>query len=754
MDVPVSLSVIDSEFMAEQGLTDLQDISTYVPNAGVRSSRGAAAAIRGFTTSSLNKAFDQSVGLVVDGTPYNRAPYLEMGLFDVSRIEVLRGPQGHLFGKSSSAGVLNIITARPTDEYTGFVDGQLGELGRRRGEAAVGGPLVAGVVNFRIAALYDGEDGLIENTFARVRPDVPPTLRDKEIYAGRAKLLFPDVWGTEIGLSFERMHIDYNSTGAELGPMTPGSVDFWNDFDPNLDSTAGNYRTSQDGPDDQTDVATIFSLDWRTTVAGWDVSLLVSHATLDSKLNVDFDFLPAAMIHVPSRDDNPQTTVEVRTVSPTLAGLLGLSSLFGLDLGGTDLTVGAFYQNRRLVDDKTSIEINTPLLLLAAVAAGDSSPFPLGLNPSDLPGDLGIESSTMFFGQNANAFAAFSNLEWRFWPKWSLTSGLRLSVENKKAVWKRIFPSPTHIIFTQSLNWREFELRDERTDFDVVPKIALGFRPTDGISVFASWTKGIKGSGFNDTASGPSGPEREFEKEQVTQWEIDSRWTLLDGRLGGGLTLYRMDLEDFQLITSRPQDLVQVVENIGLLRAQGIEVDATALPFPELTVIGTLGLNDATYIEFPFGPCPLSQPDIDGDGDPRCDFAGRQLVGTPRWNISMTPILSLAVESILPALVKLLPGALGDVVFETSITGVYLDATHIGNNPFDRRANREKLFVFGGRMGFLDPGKGWSVSLHGRNLTDEYINVARFEISGLPDNYFNAPEPGRLLFGQVRYQFQ
>ena len=78
-DVPVSITVIQHDFIAEQGMVDIQDVSRYSPNTAVRSSRAAAASIRGFTTSSLNKAFDQSVGLVIDGVPYNRTPFLELG---------------------------------------------------------------------------------------------------------------------------------------------------------------------------------------------------------------------------------------------------------------------------------------------------------------------------------------------------------------------------------------------------------------------------------------------------------------------------------------------------------------------------------------------------------------------------------------------------------------------------------------------------------------------------------------------------
>ena len=430
------------------------------------------------------------------------------------------------------------------------------------------------------------------------------------------KLEAPDLLGSRFGFSAEHFQIDYNSTGGELKSMTADAAAFFRDVDPNLDTRLGNYTTSMNGPDDQQDEITIVRGDWTTSIRGWDVNLFASHSLLRSRLTVDFDSLPVSLISVPSRDDNPQTTVELRAVAPPVQGFLGLPSLLGASLGSTDFTGSLFYQNRQLVDDRTTIEIDTTRLVAASVAndldpspdTGSAAP-PLGIGAGDVPSL--IESSTMFFGQNANTFAAFGNLEWHFLPRWTLVAGLRFNVENKKAVWKRVFTTPTHVVFTQSLNWREFEMRDERTDFDFVPKVAVGWKPIDGVRLFASWTKGVKGGGFNDTASGPSELERTFDRERVEQWEIDSRWNLLDGKLAAGLTLFRMELRDFQLITTRPQDVVH---------------------------------NDAHFIEFPFGACALSFPDTDGDGDARCDYAGVPFA--PNWIITFTPAVSLPLEDL------------------------------------------------------------------------------------------------------------
>lgn len=155
-EVPISMSVVDDEFMSEQGITDFRDLSQFVPNVAIDArGRFPDVRIRGFGSPVFNKAFEQGVGLVIDGVAYGVRPYFQGPLFDLDRVEVLRGPQGTLFGKNTTAGLLNVVTKQPTDDFTGVFALELGEIGRRRFEGALGGPLVAKLVNFRIAGLSD-----------------------------------------------------------------------------------------------------------------------------------------------------------------------------------------------------------------------------------------------------------------------------------------------------------------------------------------------------------------------------------------------------------------------------------------------------------------------------------------------------------------------------------------------------------------------------------------------------------------------
>ena len=177
IDVPISMSVLDDQLIAEEGIKDLRDVSLYVPNVSFRTNAVLPDfRIRGFGSNPVNAAFEQSVGLAIDGVPYTRKAYFQGGLFDVARVEILRGPQGTLFGKNTTAGLVNIATKDPTDEYTGVLDVQGGSYDFRRIETGIGGPLIKGLVNFRIAGLLDERDGYLENTTAKVVSTAPESL--------------------------------------------------------------------------------------------------------------------------------------------------------------------------------------------------------------------------------------------------------------------------------------------------------------------------------------------------------------------------------------------------------------------------------------------------------------------------------------------------------------------------------------------------------------------------------------------------
>lgn len=186
-DVPISLSVLDSEFLAQQNVIDFKDVIHTVPNARIdNSGEFNDVRIRGFGSPLSNKAFEQSVGLVIDGVPYGRREYFLGPLFDLERVEVLRGPQGTLFGRNTTAGLFNVITKKPTDELTGFANGEYGELSRVHFSGGVGGPIIRNFLNFRLSGLAEKRDGFIENTTTATCAAISPEGRSTGRRSGRS----------------------------------------------------------------------------------------------------------------------------------------------------------------------------------------------------------------------------------------------------------------------------------------------------------------------------------------------------------------------------------------------------------------------------------------------------------------------------------------------------------------------------------------------------------------------------------------
>ena len=163
-DVPISVNVIGSESLNDAGLDKIEDIQSYVPNLQMTESGiSTQMYVRGIGTGN-NQGFEQSVGMYIDGVYYGRQQLIRAPFFDLERIEVLRGPQGVLFGKNTIAGALNMTTAKPTDEFIGSVSLEGGDHGILDAQAMVSGPF-SDTVRGRLAVRYYEEDGYYRNNF-------------------------------------------------------------------------------------------------------------------------------------------------------------------------------------------------------------------------------------------------------------------------------------------------------------------------------------------------------------------------------------------------------------------------------------------------------------------------------------------------------------------------------------------------------------------------------------------------------------
>src|SRR5256886_295702 len=366
-DVPISMSVLDTSFLNENAITDFKDVAAAVPNARIdNSGEFNDVRIRGFGSPLSNKAFEQSVGLVIDGIPYGRREYFLGPLFDLERVEVLRGPQGTLFGRNTTAGLFNIIPKKPTDEYTGFVQGEYGELDRWHVSTGVGGPIIRKWLNFRVSGLAEQRDGYMVNTTAPFSSDASPRASGRDRKGFRVQLGAPNVAGADVVLSYEHVDVDLDAGGWEFREIVNDSQNiktFFRAYDPDADFVPFNYRGSVDESTHFLQHFDTLVLNTSYELRKWTLNLVAGYAILDEKAkHADPDFTPAPLFFSSDKDENPQTTAELRATSPSLPGFLGLSSLFGRSLGTSNLTTGFFFQRREINNSARPIGLNAAVI--------------------------------------------------------------------------------------------------------------------------------------------------------------------------------------------------------------------------------------------------------------------------------------------------------------------------------------------------------------------------------------------------------
>lgn len=757
-DVPISVSVVDQKFIASWGITDVREAMLFVPNVKVEEAGFfASPRVRGFSFNNNNKAFEPPAGIALDGIPYTRVEYFNAALFDVQRIEALRGPQGTTFGKNTTAGLIHVITRNPTDEFTGYADVQYGDLDRRRVEAAVSGPLVADFLNFRVAALHDEREGFIHNTTAALVPDVPAELRSQGRKGARAKLDFVDLFGAMLRLSFETVELKSGGAGAEMFNASERIQAVLRRYDPQADFEKNNYITSIDQPDGR--VATIDTLNAEasTMLGTWNVVALAGHSVLENELTVDTDFTPAPAIFGQDRDRSPTTTFELRTESPPFDGLLGLRELFGVDLGVSNLLIGAYHQHREIQGSGFRFRIGTvPFLeltlastqdapaenLLAALPPAVVAALFTAIPASPPGGNNAYEEVQQGFDQKADATAVFGQFQWDFLPQWALQLGLRYGQEDKSAQWNSVYTSPGPSVLLPLAGIMEFEAQRSQSEDQLQPKVSLNWKPVDDISLFLHWARAYKGGGFNAFAFRDVDDELVFDPEVATEWGFDAKGVLFDGRAKLNLSLYRLDIDDFQVLTRIPDALtvglgVTKVENAAKARAQGAEGDFTWLVTEWLTLLGTAAFNDTEYLDFKTNDCPADQDNTDGDEDERCDATGRPFAFAPRESYTLFANFSFPITD-------------GGLMFGFGGGGEYQSLQYL-DIDLDERKTQDGFFRYRANIGLSHPRQGWSLRVFGENLGDARTSIRQGDV--VPGLFVNIQEAPRQIYAQLRYQF-
>jgi len=750
--VPLSVTALGGDFIADTGAADLADVSLYVPNCRVDADDPGSPQvfIRGFGTNAFNPSFEASVALVQDELYFGRPGYFTEAMFDIDRVEVLRGPQGTLFGKNSVAGVFNVTSRSVDSDFA--LDARLfgGEFGEKRYEGGIGG-MVTDWAGGRIAGMHREQDGELYNQFLN-RPE-----ESLEQTAGRVKaILYPGL-GIKSELTAVAADLEAPFWPFQLMKLDTDTRDYLDGFDPAIEDDPKNFITSFNTPGFiQKGSDTIgLKTEWEAGDLGplhafTPVLVLGTSTYYVDQLN-EIDVSPADIADFDNHEDHEQNSAELRFSGQ-------LDSLFGLGTGLEFVMGGYFYESdyTLLVHVNAGDDLGSYMQTndFAQLAGTPGAPGGLGtpLVPAPVPTD--DDYYQFDFAQAVESQAFFGQVTWHLTDHWAVTPGLRYNRETKRAdsaglghCQARDTSGDTSTpCFMQELleadNYDHRDLRKKETDLS--PKVALQYFG-GAINYYASYARGYKSGGFNSIAFGrvcdnPNDPtdcrtitreELEYEPENATTVEVGAKARTEAGRFALNVTYYRTDFDNLQVLAFN--GFLFDVTNAGKAHSNGWEADFQwQTPFEPLRIMGSVGLLDARYDEYPGAPAPIAQ----GIGASQ-DLAGKRIAFAPERTATLTPTLTWL---------------LGDYVATLAADALY-QGGQFTDTDLDPNTYQPSYLKYAARLIVAHGSGGWTASLGGTNLTDERVLNQVVDAPFFPGTYFAQQAGGRQLFATLTLKF-
>jgi iron complex outermembrane receptor protein len=606
-DIPVAVSVINNVALAQNHISSIGQIQQISPSVSFTDSantRGDGLSIRGIGTLNFSDGVEPSVSTVVDGVVIGRSAAAFFDFNDIERIEILRGPQGTLFGKNSSAGVVNIVTARPdlhAVEADGSISyGQLNEL-KVKGSASV--PLIQDTLALRVTSFYDSVDGLVHNLYNG------NDLNGNDSYGARAKLLFKP---SEV---FDAYFIaDYAKSDGEccvstarsiwpttryFGPTGPLRTELLSGIVPG----SYNLNTRFDGRtfDDQ-DTAGV-SLEMNAHLGNYNLTSISAYRQFHDIDNNDTDNVPVNILNLNDANQyQHQFSEELRLTSPA-------DQVF-------EYVVGAYFFDQT-VATRTDISGTLGQVLPSGVLPGNYIDRAIQTKNGSLFGQ-----GTLHLGEHLR-----------------LIGGARQTHEQLDARFLRTVPSvysgPVPGLGGPPLNDPSLTASDNNFSY----KAGLQYDFTPDFMVYASYTRGYKGKAINLinglSQSLINSGHAVLNPEIPKSYEVGARTSWLDRRLILNLTGFWTNFNDFQSQSYDPTLLTFTLANAGNLRSRGIEGEATYTPFRGLNLATSVVFTDNNVDDYVVS-CYAGQTAAQGCIKGQDNVSGARLVNSPKWAFTLS----------------------------------------------------------------------------------------------------------------------
>lgn len=695
-DVPISVSVMTAERLKASNMENFEDVALATPNTEINmTSSYVQVGMRGLNAP-INDGMEQSVGFYVDGIYYGKTAFLQDAFLDLERVELLKGPQGTLFGKNTIAGAVNVHSAKPAHEW--LADGTIagGEFNGAKAEAMVNIPVVDDTLAIRLAAITHKRDGFVENV---VRGTDEKRV-DK--FGVRGKVLWEPTADLDFTLTLYAGQSKDNGQGWEPFLLQQDAQTIHGAFNPNLEANADYVGHANDNNFSHSR-SLVGNLEANWDIGNHTLTFIGGVGQLDENFLLDGDTASAPIVNWANNDDYQQAMGELRLVS----------SPFETGFGEIDYIVGlfAFAADYHGASELRILPTAGPAdTLLNVVLPGAVRETLLGaLLPLTDPLDPvlnAVASDALFqtFDQVTQTYALFGQVTWRPLDDLAVIIGLRGSMESKKVELIQRYEE-TGLLLQAGFGVQQYTVDTTRDETNVAPKLTVKYDVGDDLMVYATYGEGFKAGGFNPIAR--TADESTFEQETSTAYELGAKLTALEGMATVNMALFHTKFDDMQIQSFIGNGFL--VRNAAKATTQGVELEANWMPLEGTIVYGGGGYTDATFDSFPDGPRQASQQSPVPGQTCSQDLAGAQLPRAPKWNASAgfnagIPLFNGGMAFIIG----------GDVIWRDKI---YFD---LDQDEFDTQA---AFWQFNARLGVADTDGAWRFIVHGKNITDETVKV-------------------------------
>ena len=713
-ETPIAMTAVSMSQMDSVASTKISDIEGAVPNLVITTQATGGntvnMSLRGLSFADVEKSFDPTVAMVVDGAFIGTSTGQLLDFFDIASIEVLRGPQGNLFGRNTIGGVINIQRSRPTDETTGKFELEYSSYGTVTGRGVFSTPIVKGLLDAKFFMFHSTTDGFLHNYYTGANQGGGTN----ENY-GASFLLTPSDSFNAL-LTVEKQTSNVDNTVANItksGELfcTPGVF---------LTAAQAAVQCNRNSTGDLYTVfsppsSSFYGSPAATLEMNWDAGFAKVVSVTNYRSDVERSIEDVAGFSVPIY------IAERDTIYHQLSQEVRISGNF---VPSFDYVGGLYFFNSTYT--------------LVQHTGGDLFGTP------DFPVEAGAESQHTT--GRSGSLAAFADFNWEFIEKWRLNFGGRVTRDKKQLETSAPYDGAFTDFGNHTDAWTKF-----------TPKVSFDYRPTSDHMVYLSWSQGYRSGGFSGRGLDPASATTPFNPETVNAYEIGAKTAWLDRHLLANIAVFYTDYKNIQEnITESGGSTgnITIVKNAASAKMKGVELDLTGKPLDPVTLRASMGYLNSHFSGF-YNSEAWTNPATGASGLHNYDYSGVDLIYAPAWtgsfNMDYTRTLPFGTFKATAGYRYIAPYD-QQIARDDSVPVPFNDGTTVLTSN-DARVRTNVQNLADASLSLLIPGEHGQTefTVFGRNLADNRGAGSAFTVAGLW-SFATAREP-RIYGVRMGYKF-